>query len=231
VIEVRHLYYRYPNSEAAAIQDITVNFPSERVFALLGESGSGKTTLLNCMARFLVPTSGTILIEGRDIRDMPEKAYRRTLGVVFQNLNLFPHLNVLENMLLAPVKAFDHDPREAKQAAETMLTRLGIGDLAERYPSQISGGQAQRVAIARGLMLQPRYMLLDEPTSALDAKTTGEFTEWLSELQEDTCFIIVTHDLPFAEKVASHGVYLDGGHVKATGEVKEIIRQAEEVCS
>lgn len=226
MIEIKNLSYRYPNSDVAAIDGITVTFPEERVYAVLGDSGSGKTTLLNCLARFLMPSAGSIAIKGREIALMPERVLRRTIGVVFQKLNLFPHLTVLENMTLAPVKAFGHARADAESAARGMLDRLGIGDLGGRYPMQISGGQAQRAAIGRGLMLQPAYMLLDEPTSALDARTTGEFAQWLSELQEDSCFIIVTHDLPFARQVASHGVFLEAGRVKATGEVAAMIEQA-----
>jgi ABC-type sugar transport system ATPase subunit len=109
--------------------------------------------------------------------------------------------------------------------AMEMLEKLSIAELAQRYPLQISGGQAQRVAIARALMLQPRYMLLDEPTSALDAQTTSDFAEWLTELREETCFIIVTHDLPFAQQVASHGIFLQNGVVKNEGNIQEIIDQ------
>ena len=226
MIEIRDLSYRYPGTEEPAIAYISADFPRERVFAVLGDSGSGKTTLLNCIARFLTPTTGRITIDGRDIAEMPATEFRRTLGVVFQRLFLFPHLTVLENMTLAPIKAFGQDKGEARRSAEAMLDRLNVPELGDRYPSQISGGQGQRVAIARGLMLQPDYMLLDEPTSALDARTTGEFAQWLRELQEDTSFIIVTHDLPFASQVASHGVYLESGHVTAVGKVESIIEQA-----
>ena len=225
MISIRDLSYVYPNADEPALVNIEADFPQERVFAVLGESGSGKTTLLNCIGRFLRPTSGSISIDGQDVADMPEPEFRRTVGVVFQKLHLFPHLTVRQNMILAPTKAFGQTRREAIKMALEMLERLGIGDLGDRYPSQISGGQAQRVAIARGLMLQPRYMLLDEPTSALDARTTGEFAQWLSELQEDTSFIIVTHDLPFAAQVASHGVFLERGQVRTVGAVQKIIEQ------
>lgn len=225
MISIRDLSYVYPNSDGPAIEGIHVDFPRERVFAVLGESGSGKTTLLNCIARFLTPTTGKITINDQDIAEMPEPQFRRTLGVVFQKLYLFPHLTVLENMILAPVKAFGQTRRDATQTANEMLHRLGIDNLDDRYPSQISGGQAQRVAIARGLMLQPDYMLLDEPTSALDARTTGEFSQWLGELQENTSLIIVTHDLPFAAEVASHGVFLEAGRVKSAGKVEGIIER------
>jgi len=224
MIEIRNLSYQYPNGDEPAIRDITVTFPRERTYAVLGESGSGKTTLLNCVARFLVPTAGSIAIEGKDIAEMSETQFRRTLGVVFQKLYLFPHMTILKNMVLAPVKVFGQKHRKAEHAATAMLERLGIDDLSDRYPSQISGGQAQRVAIARGLMLQPQYMLLDEPTSALDAKTTGKFAQWLGELQEDTSFIVVTHDLPFARDVATRGLLLEMGQVQAAGNIREIIR-------
>ncbi len=226
MIRIRDLSYVYPNSEEPAIAGINADFPRDRVFAVLGESCSGKTTLLNCIARFLTPSSGTITIDDQDIADLPEPKLRRALGVVFQKLYLFPHLTVHENMILAPVKAFGQTRNEAGRIAAEMLARLGIGDLGDRYPSEISGGQGQRVAIARGLMLQPQYMLLDEPTSALDARTTGEFARWLSELQSDTSFIIVTHDLPFAADVASRGVFLKAGRLKATGSVETIIQEA-----
>ncbi len=226
MLSIRDLNYVYPNSDEPAIAGMNADIPRERVFAVLGESGSGKTTLLNCIARFLTPTNGTITIDDQDIADMPKAGFRRALGVVFQKLYLFPHLTVQENMILAPVKAFGQARSEARRTSAEMLDRLGIGDLDDRYPSQISGGQAQRVAIARGLMLQPQYMLLDEPTSALDARTTGEFSQWLSELQEDTSFIIVTHDLPFATAVASHGIFLEAGRIRAAGDVENILQQA-----
>lgn len=231
MIEVKNLTYQYPGSDVPALKNLNIKFPREKVFALLGESGSGKTTFLNCIARFIKPTSGGIYIEGKNISEMTESELRRSLGVVFQKLNLFPHMTVLRNLTLAPEKAFGKDVKEAQQSAFEMLDRLGIKDLADRYPAQISGGQAQRVAIARGLMLEPQYMLLDEPTSALDAKTTGDFTEWLRELQTDTSFIIVTHDLPFAENIASHGIFIENGEVKSQGDVSEIVRDIESAIS
>lgn len=229
MIEICNLSYRYSNSEKDTLNNINMKLPLEHVFAILGQSGSGKTTLLNCIAKFLTPTKGTIKIDGEDIATMDRKKFRSILGVVFQKLNLFPHLTVLDNMTLAPTKAMGIPLYQARQDAEAMLEKLSISELADRYPSQISGGQAQRVAIARGLMLQPRYMLLDEPTSALDAQTTADFANWLAELHDETCFIIVTHDLPFAQQAASHGVFLQDGIIKAFGAVEQIIDQQTEV--
>lgn len=231
MIEIKNLSYIYPNTDTPVLKQISATFPRENVFAVLGQSGSGKTTLLNCIARFLHPTLGKIEIDGKDIAEMDELEFRHTLGVVFQKLNLFPHLSVIRNLTLAPQKVFNTPLEDARKQAREMLDRLGIGDLADRYPAQISGGQAQRVAIARGLMLQPRYMLLDEPTSALDAQTTHGFADWLTELSNETSFIIVTHDLPFAQMVATHGVYLTEGNIQATGEVADILNQVQQPTS
>lgn len=223
MIEIHDLSYRYPGCKTDALRAIDVKLPSENVFAIIGHSGSGKTTLLNCIARFITPTEGKITIDGDDIATMDKKKFRSMLGVVFQKLNLFPHLTVMGNMTLAPTKALGLSEAQAKKDASAMLQKLSIAEFAQRYPSQISGGQAQRVAIARALMLQPRYMLLDEPTSALDARTTAEFARWLAELQAETCFIIVTHDLPFAALIASRGVFMQNGIVKNVGGLHEII--------
>ena len=224
MIEIDHLTFDYADG-TRALDDVSLAFPPEHVMAVVGESGSGKTTLLNCIARFLPAPPGTIRLDDTDIHAIGEREFRRRIGVVFQRLYLFPHLTALENMTLAPVKTLGVSPAEARADAMGMLDRLGIADLADSYPAQISGGQAQRVAIARGLMLRPEYMLLDEPTSALDAKTTGEFAAWLRELREETHFIIVTHDLLFARDVATHGVVLADGRVLATGVVERILQQ------
>ncbi len=225
MIEIHNLSYKYSGSKINALKDINIKLPSEHVVAILGHSGSGKTTLLNCIAQFIRPTVGKITIDGENIAMIDKKAIHSIVGVVFQKLNLFPHMTVMSNMTLAPIRALGVPEKQAQKNAMEMLEKLSIAELAQRYPVQISGGQAQRVAIARALMLQPKYMLLDEPTSALDAQTTADFAEWLRELREETCFIIVTHDLPFAEQVASYGVFLQDGVVKNEGNVQEIIDQ------
>jgi ABC-type polar amino acid transport system ATPase subunit len=226
MIDIANVNYTYPGG-TQALYDVTVQLPPEHIFAVMGESGSGKTTLLKCLGRFLEPDSGTISVQGEDIRELSEAKLRRSLGIVFQRLFLFPHMTVLRNMTLAPEKALGMERGDAEAGAREMLGNLGIDDLADRYPSQISGGQAQRAAIARGLMLHPKYMLLDEPTSALDAKTTDDFAVWLTGLREDTSFVIVTHDLLFAERVASRGVFMAEGRVEATGKVGDIIGQVK----
>lgn len=224
MLEICNLSYRYP-SGTEALKNVSMTLPPRQISSVLGESGSGKTTLLMCLGRFLQPSSGKILQNGKDIQTMPEKAFRQQLGIVFQKLNLFPHLTVLENLILAPVQAYGQQPEEAMKEGWAILERLGISDLAESYPSQISGGQAQRVAIARGLILKPEYLLLDEPTSALDANTTGDFAEWLTHLQEQTHFVVVTHDLEFAKAVATEGFLLAHGELKASGPIDSVVEQ------
>ncbi|MFP4380704.1 MAG: amino acid ABC transporter ATP-binding protein [Candidatus Sumerlaeia bacterium] len=223
MLETHHLHYAYTEEDGDVLHDINVDFPAGSIFAILGESGSGKTTLLNCLARFLYAQRGDISLHGKPIQDIPEKEFRQKIGVVFQDLQLFPHLTVLENLVLAPETAHGMESREAHYMAAEMLERLNLPEIADQYPARISGGQAQRVAIARALMLKPEYLLLDEPTSALDVNTTGEFGQWLLDLQDATTFIVVTHDIPFAGDVASAGVLLQEGRVTEKGSMEAII--------
>lgn len=224
MIRIEDLSYTYGDG-TKALDNISVKFPEDHIFAVMGLSGSGKTTLLNCIARFLEPQEGKIYWRDTQTKHMPEEDFRTMLGVVFQRLNLFPHMTVLENMTLAPRLLKGLSEFNAIAMAKEMLERLEISDLADSYPSQISGGQAQRVAIARGLMLNPQVMLLDEPTSALDVKITEEFANWLRELKADTSFIIVTHDLPFAENVAQNGIFMEAGKIKQAGKVTNILSE------
>jgi ABC-type polar amino acid transport system ATPase subunit len=223
MIELNNVSYAYDNG-TVALDGVTVQFPRGTISAVLGESGSGKTTLLMCLGQFKKPHQGTIRLDDDDIYDIPEKTYRKKVGIVFQKLYLFPHLTILRNMMMAPMHVHQAAEKTVRDEAMTILARLGIADLADSYPNQISGGQAQRAAIARGLLLKPDYMLLDEPTSALDANTTDEFAKWLTSLRDATNFIIVTHDILFAETAANTGVYLSGGKVLDSGDVSTIIK-------
>jgi polar amino acid transport system ATP-binding protein len=225
MIEFRNVTYSYPDG-TKALNDISIDFggfDDEHIFGVLGESGSGKTTFLNCLGRFIKPQKGQIFYGGENIQKIPEFEFRKKIGIVFQGLFLFPHMTVIQNMTLALEKTTDTDKKMAELKASSMLERLGIREMADSYPSQISGGQAQRAAIARGLILDPEYMLLDEPTSALDANTTEEFGKWLTELKFKTKFIIVTHDIVFAEKFAPVGVYLSDGKILDVGNIKDIV--------
>lgn len=222
MLEIENLSFSYPDG-SDALADINMSLPREHILAVLGESGSGKTTLLMCIGRFLTPATGTITLNGRSVEEIEATAFRREIGIVFQQLYLFPHLTVLENLMLAPLKALKQTRKEAERESAGTLERLGIAEISSRYPSQISGGQAQRAAIARALVLKPSYLLLDEPTSALDINTTRSFGRWLKELKDETTFVIVTHDIPFAREVATSGFLLDGGRLRETGPLREII--------
>lgn len=226
MIEVAGLRYIYPNG-TVALDGIDLELAAGGIRAILGRSGSGKTTLLRCLGRFLVPQAGTITLEGRALGSLPERELRQTLGLVFQDLNLFRHLNVLENLTLAPIHVLQMPPSEARDRAMEALERFDIAELAASYPAQISGGQAQRAAIARALLLQPRYLLLDEPTAALDVQTGREFGRWLVSLRDVTTFILVTHDALFARETASSGTLLDQGRVVAAGSIESVLQALE----
>ncbi|MDO9465051.1 MAG: ATP-binding cassette domain-containing protein [bacterium] len=223
MLKIKNLTYTYPNG-TTALKNINTEIQKTHIFAIMGSSGSGKTTMLNCIGKFLKPDTGSILINGKNIYNIEERVLREKIGIVFQQLYLFPHLTVLENMILAPMKVLKQDREKAKKEAVKTLKKLGINELKNSYPSQISGGQAQRVAIARALILKPSYLLLDEPTSALDVNTTGEFGKWLVDLKEETTFVIVTHDVPFASEIATSGVLMANGKIEYTGSIKDILK-------
>jgi ABC-type polar amino acid transport system ATPase subunit len=226
MINIEKLSYRY-SSGVEALKNITIKLPPEHIFAILGRSGSGKTTLLKCLGKFLKPQKGTITYKNQNIYEMKEVDFRRTIGIVFQELYLFPHLKVLENLILAPVKVLRMDRQTAENEARGTLEKLGIIEIADAYPAQISGGQAQRVAIARALLLKPTYLLLDEPTSALDVSTTEDFGHWLLHLKAETSFVIVTHDVLFANSIATSGVLIEKGAVKFSGKISEILKRMD----
>ncbi len=222
MLKIDNLTYTYPN-ETTALENVTMELPKEHILAILGKSGSGKTTLLKCIGRFLKPQQGGILLDNKSIFDMERKKLRLSIGIVFQQLYLFPHLTILENMSLAPVRVLEKNANSVKNEAQDMLERLGIKELSDRYPSQISGGQAQRAAIARALIMKPKYLLLDEPTSALDLNTTEDFGKWLLELRAETSFVIVTHDVLFTKKIANFGYLLSEGKVTTKGKMAHIL--------
>jgi ABC-type polar amino acid transport system ATPase subunit len=224
MLSIKNLRKVYSDG-TVGVDGVSVDIPRERIFAILGTSGAGKTTLLQCLGRFLEPTSGSIELNGRNIAQVPMRDFRRQLGIVFQQLHLFPHLTILENLTLAPTKVYGLSQSEANEKANAALSQLGIAQLAQSYPAAISGGQAQRVAIARALVLEPDYLLLDEPTSALDINTTREFADWLVQLKGRTTFIIVTHDLPFAKQTAQHAILMEQGKIAVRGTVDEVANQ------
>lgn len=226
MLRLEKVSYTYPTG-TVALKNVEVEFPEKQILGILGESGSGKTTLLKCIGKFLKPQRGRITLDGRDIAEIDEVEMRRAVGIVFQELFLFPHLTVLGNMTLALRKVLKQEKIRAEEEARAMLGRLGIGHLEESFPSQISRGQAQRAAIARALILKPKYLLLDEPTSALDINTADEFGRWLVELKQYTTFVIVTHDIRFAGKVVTSGVVFSRGEVRLEGGIEDLVHDIE----
>ena len=183
---------------------------------IVGPSGSGKSTFLRCLNRLEEPTSGEIWFEGENITD-PKcdiDKLRQRMGMVFQHFNLFPHLSILKNITLAPVKLKLQTPAEAEENAMKLLERVGLADKANAYPAQLSGGQKQRVAIVRALAMKPDVMLFDEPTSALDPEMVGEVLEVMKELAADgMTMVVVTHEMGFAREVATRVLFMDEGNI------------------
>jgi len=183
---------------------------------VIGPSGSGKSTFLRCLNLLEVPDEGTIWFEGNNITDKKTdiNLIRRKMGMVFQQFNLFPHLSVMENITLAPVKLGIMTKEEAGQKAVELLARIGLSDKADAYPNQLSGGQKQRIAIIRALAMNPDVMLFDEPTSALDPEMVGEVLDLMVQLaDEGMTMVVVTHEMRFAKKVATRVLFMDEGRV------------------
>lgn len=188
--------------------------------AVIGPSGSGKSTFLRCLNLLEQPTGGTITFEGVDITDPKTdiNKLRTRMGMVFQQFNLFPHLSVLENIRLAPVKLKLMTKEQAGEKALELLKRVGLPDKADAYPKQLSGGQQQRIAIARALAMNPDVMLFDEPTSALDPEMVGEVLEIMKELADDgMTMVVVTHEMGFARSVATRVLFMDEGNIAEQG--------------
>ena len=203
LIEVKHLKKYYNKGEIKALDDVSVNIERGDVMVVIGPSGSGKSTFLRCLNLLEVPTGGQILFNGVDITDKScnINLHRQKMGMVFQHFNLFPHMTILRNMTLAPVKLLHKSQEEADAQALKLLQRVGLGDRGNAYPAQLSGGQKQRVAIVRALMMEPEVMLFDEPTSALDPEMVGEVLEVMKELAHDgMTMVVVTHEMGFARE-------------------------------
>ncbi len=198
--------------------------PGEKV-VVIGPSGSGKSTFLRCLNLLEQPTKGTILFENQNITD-PKcdiNLIRRRMGMVFQQFNLFPHLTVLQNMTLSPVRTGLMKPAEAEEKAKSLLKRVNLLEKADAYPKQLSGGQQQRIAIVRALCMNPDVMLFDEPTSALDPEMVGEVLDVMKALaQEGMTMVVVTHEMAFAREVGDRVLFMDAGIVMEEGTPKEV---------
>ncbi len=188
-------------------------YPGEKV-VIIGPSGGGKSTFLRCLNLLETPTSGTITFKGVDITDPKSdiNKYRQKMGMVFQHFNLFPHMTIMRNLTLAPMKILKKSKAEAEAKAMELLARVGLDDRATSYPSQLSGGQKQRVAIVRALCMEPEVMLFDEPTSALDPEMVGEVLDVMKDLAKDgMTMVVVTHEMGFAKEVGDRVLFMDGG--------------------
>lgn len=207
------------------LKGIDLEVKEGEVVCLIGPSGSGKSTFLRCLNRLEETTAGTVIVDDNDITD-PKcniNKVRENIGMVFQQFNLFPHLNVLENIMLAPVDRKKMSKEEVKQTAERLLATVGLAEKAAEYPANLSGGQQQRVAIARALAMKPDIMLFDEPTSALDPEMVGEVLEVMKQLARDgMTMIVVTHEMGFAREVADRVIFMDGGYIVEQGTPEEV---------
>ena len=206
------------------LRGITTQIKKGEVVAIIGPSGCGKSTFLRSLNLLEIPTGGQILFEGVDITDKKVNVdkMRQKIGMVFQQFNLFPHMTIKKNIMLAPVKLKLMSQEEASKRADELLERIGLPDKADQYPSMLSGGQKQRVAIARALAMNPDVMLFDEPTSALDPEMVGEVLDIMKELAESgMTMIVVTHEMGFAREVATRVMFIDEGNIKEENTPKE----------
>ena len=202
------------------LKDINLTVPKGEVLVICGPSGSGKSTLIRCINRLEDIAKGEITVCGTSVHDTSANLtkLRADIGFVFQQFHLYPHMTVLQNIMLAPVNVKKISKEEARQVAMEKLIRVGLSDKAESYPAQLSGGQQQRVAIARGLAMSPEIMLFDEPTSALDPEMIGEVLDVMTDLtSEGMTMCVVTHEMGFAKKVANRVVFMDEGQIVETG--------------
>ena len=228
-IHVSHLKKNFGHLEV--IKDISTDIYEGEVVVILGPSGSGKSTFLRCINRLEERTGGEIIVDGQAITDKKAdlNKIRENIGMVFQHFNLFNNLNVIQNLMLAPVQLKKASKEKAKEEAMAMLKKVGLADKADAYPHQLSGGQKQRVAIARSLCMNPDIMLFDEPTSALDPEMVGEVLQVMKDLAaEGMTMAIVTHEIGFAREVADRVLFIDDGYIIEEGTPQEVILNPKE---
>ena len=228
MIEIRGLKKSFGDLHVLKGIDLTID--EREVVVIIGPSGSGKSTLLRCINFLEEPTDGTITVDGIPMdSDANVNKVREEVGMVFQRFNLFPHMTVLDNITLAPMKVRKMEKSRAEQTAQDLLDRVGLGDKSDAYPNQLSGGQQQRVAIARALAMNPKVMLFDEPTSALDPEMVGEVLDVMQRLAESgMTMIIVTHEMGFAREVGTRLLFVDGGYIVEQGTPKEVFEHPKE---
>lgn len=228
MIDIKGLRKSFGDNEV--LSGIDLNIKEKEVVVIIGPSGSGKSTLLRCMNYLEEPTGGTIAVDGILLDGEANiNKVRTEVGMVFQRFNLFPHMTVLQNIMLAPMKVRKAGKAETEETAKALLARVGLADKAEAYPEQLSGGQQQRVAIARALAMKPKVMLFDEPTSALDPEMVGEVLDVMRNLaREGMTMVIVTHEMGFAREVGDRLLFVDEGRIIEQGPPKEVFENPKE---
>ena len=229
MIDVKNLHKYFGSLEV--LKGIDCHIDKGECVCVIGPSGSGKSTFLRCLNLLETPTKGDIVIDDMHLTEkiFDVDAMRKRVGMVFQHFNLFPHLTILENVTLAPIRHKMMTEEQAKEKAMELLNRVGVGDKADNYPAQLSGGQKQRVAIARSLALSPEVMLFDEPTSALDPEMVGEVLEVMKQLaKEGMTMVVVTHEMGFAREVANRVFFMDGGGILEEGTPEQIFDHPQE---
>lgn len=227
-ISVQNLVKKYGNN--TVLNDISISIKEGDVVCIIGPSGSGKSTFLRCLNRLEEPTSGDIIIDGAHLMDKTTNInqVRQHIGMVFQHFNLFPHLSVLENIMLAPMDLKGSPKKEAEEQATKLLETVGLADKKNMYPDNLSGGQKQRVAIARALAMNPDIMLFDEPTSALDPEMVGDVLNVMKKLaKQGMTMVIVTHEMGFAKEVANRVMFIDGGNFLEDGTPEQVFNNPQ----
>ncbi|MFC5469279.1 amino acid ABC transporter ATP-binding protein [Cohnella suwonensis] len=223
MIQVRGLNKSFGNN--VVLRDIDIEIGRQEVIVVIGPSGSGKSTFLRCLNLLEKPSGGDVLIEGRSLtgKGANIEDIRADMGMVFQQFNLFPHMKVIDNIMLAPMKVRKWSAEQARKKGIELLGKVGLADKADAYPASLSGGQSQRVAIARALAMEPKIMLFDEPTSALDPEMIGEVLAVMKELaSEGMTMVVVTHEMGFAREVGDRIVFMEQGRILEISEPAEL---------
>ncbi|MCH3916557.1 MAG: amino acid ABC transporter ATP-binding protein [Spirochaetia bacterium] len=232
-IRIEHLYKTFVTrngKKVEAVKDASMSVNDREVVVIIGPSGSGKSTLLRCINRLEIPTDGKIFVDDKEVTSasVDIRKIREEVGMVFQSFNLFPHLTVLENITLSPIKVKKMEPDAAKELGLKLLRQVGLEEKASSYPGQLSGGQQQRVAIARSLAMEPKAMLFDEPTSALDPEMIKEVLDVMMDLAKSgMTMLLVTHEMGFAKAAATKVIFMDEGQILERGTPEKIFNNPD----